>query len=117
MKGPSHLLAVIAAVGSSLFALFCFVGITFAGNRARRRPAPPLAALVFAATFLAWRAVRFISRDEHDSARSGLMNYAMLAATLLVIGLQTSSRADGKVLAFGLVMEACAFSAFALMPD
>jgi hypothetical protein len=118
VKGPSLLFAVAAAVGSSLFALFDFVAITFGGDRRPTTAIPYLfAAAVFVATFLAWRAVRCISRDEPDSARSGLVKYAVLAGILLVFGLYSSVHSDGKVLAFGLVMEASAFSAFALMPD
>jgi hypothetical protein len=118
VKGPSLLFAVVTAVGSSFYALFCLVAISFAGDRRPTTVVPYLyVAAVLAATFLAWRAVRFISRDEPDSARSGLVKYAVVAGIFLVIGLHSSVHSDGKVLAFGLVIEACAFSAYALMPD
>ena len=118
MKGASILFAVVAALGSSLFALFCLVAISIGGDSRPTTAGPYLfVAAVFAAAFLAWRAVRFISRDEPDRARTGLVKYAVLAGVLLVFGLHTSAHSDGKLLAFGLVIGTCAFSAFALMPD
>jgi hypothetical protein len=46
-----------------------------------------------------------------------LVKFAVLAGILLLFGLHSSVHSDGKVLAFGLVLEACAFSAFGLVPD
>ena len=118
VKGAAILCAAVAAVGSSLLALFCLVAISLGGDSRPASASPYLFAVaVFAAAILAWRAVRAISHDEPDSARKGLVKFAVLAGILLPFGLHSSVHSDGKVLAFGLVIEACAFSAVGLLRD
>ena len=117
MKRVSILFAVLAAVGASLAALFCLAGVSIGGDHRPTTAWPYLfAAAVSATAFFAWRAVRSISRDQPDSARSALIKYATLGGILLLLGLHASVHSDGKLLAYGLSNAVCAFIAFVLMP-
>ena len=117
VKRVSILFAVLAAVGASLAALLCLAGVSIAGDHRPTTGGPYLlAAAVMATAFFAWRAVRSISSGQPDSARSALIIYAALGGVLLLFGLHASTHSDGRLLAYGLGNEVCAFIAFMLMP-
>ena len=117
VKRVSILFAVLAAVGASLAALLCLAGVSIAGDPRPTTGGPYLlTAAVLATAYFAWRAVRSIYRDQPARARSALIVSAALGGVLLLFALHASTHSDGKLLAYGLGNEVCAFIAFMLMP-